>query len=156
MKPVAPIFLCVGLLACSHDKRPESAYEQQQAQKPAVQAQVLVSEPDEPLTPASGVGEARATSGQASTGSAVDSNDSGIDQGDTEADMVVTHDVREALLADPTLSFSAKSITIITRDGRVTLRGMVSTPQERAAVERIARRRPAVIQVDNEITTMIE
>jgi hypothetical protein len=157
MKPRALTLLCVGLLACSHDKqRPETAHEQQQAREPGAQAQMLRSESDEPLTPASGVGEPRATSGPALTDPQMAPNDSGIDQGVTAADMVVTRDVREALLSDPSLSFTAKSITIVTRDGRVTLRGMVNTKQERAAVERTARRTAGVLQVDNELGTMAD
>jgi osmotically-inducible protein OsmY len=155
MKPFVPILLCAGLLACSHDKPPESAYERQEP-KPAVQAQTLASESDERLTPASGVGEARTTAERTESGPGMGSNNAGIDQGDTEADMVVTRDVRESLLGDPSLSFTAKSVTIVTRDGRVTLRGMVNTIQERGAIERIARQAPGVRQVDNELGVMTE
>ena len=158
MKPPIPVLLCLGLLACSHDKRPESASDTQGAR--TYPTPMLASEPDEPLTPASGSGEARPTIGEAQTasepGSEATAHNAGINQGDTEADMAVTLRVRESLLQDPTLSFIAKSVTVVTRDGRVTLRGLVNTPQERTAVERIARKVGAVRQVDNELGVATE
>jgi osmotically-inducible protein OsmY len=151
MKPQVPVLLCLGLLACSHEKRPESAYATQGAR--TYSSPMLASEPDEPLTPASGVGEARPTSDEAArdTGSDMATNNAGINQGETEADMALSLRVREALLSDPNLSFIAKSITIISRDGRVTLRGLVNTQQERTLVERIALQIGPVVQVENDL-----
>jgi hyperosmotically inducible periplasmic protein len=153
MKLELPVLFCLGVLACSHDKRPESPYDTQGSR--AYSTPMLASEPDEPLTPASGVGEARPTTEEAQPSSESSSdaatNNAGINQGDTEADMALTLRVRESLLADPNLSFIAKSITIVARDGRVTLRGLVNTQQERAMVERIARQVGPVRQVENQL-----
>ncbi|HKY36667.1 MAG TPA: BON domain-containing protein [Polyangiaceae bacterium] len=160
MKPYAPVLFCLGVLACSHDQRSESAYDSESAwQSPTYSTRMLASEPDEALTPASGVGEARPTrEPQTSSDPASEAagNNAGINQGDTEADMAVTLRVRESLLQDPTLSFIAKSVTIITRDGRVTLRGLVNSPVERTAVERIARQVGPVRQVDSQLGVVTE
>jgi hypothetical protein len=151
MKLELPVLLCLGVLACSQEKRPESPYDAQGLRA----TPMLASETDEPLTPASGVGEARPTTEEAQPSSEASSdaatNNAGINQGDTEADMALTLRVRESLLADPNLSFIAKSITITARDGRVTLRGLVNTKQERTLVERIARQVGPVRQVENQL-----
>lgn len=63
-----------------------------------------------------------------------------MDQGPSEADRKITRDIRQAVMNDSTLSFTAKNVKIITIDGKVTLRGPVKTAAERTAIEAAARK----------------
>ncbi|RYD41529.1 MAG: BON domain-containing protein, partial [Verrucomicrobiaceae bacterium] len=56
-----------------------------------------------------------------------------VDQGNSAADLKTTKDLRSAVV-DADLSFNAKNIKIITNNGHVTLRGVVETKDEHAAV----------------------
>lgn len=62
-----------------------------------------------------------------------------MDQGPSEADRTMTQQIRQAVMRDKALSFTAKNVKIITIKGKVTLRGPVKTEAERAAVEADAR-----------------
>ncbi len=68
------------------------------------------------------------------------------------SDTELTRMVREKIMADNTLSAKAKNITIVTNSGRITLRGQVTTPQEKAKVEDIAKRTAGAMGVDNQTT----
>lgn len=73
------------------------------------------------------------------------------DQKENESDLKITQHVRQAVMADGSLSFTAKNVKIITQSGKVTLRGPVKTAQERDAIEAAARKVAGVTQVDNQI-----
>lgn len=60
------------------------------------------------------------------------------DQGNSEKDMQITKDIRSGIM-DADLSFNAKNIKIITRDGNVTLKGVVESHAEHQAILVIAR-----------------
>jgi hyperosmotically inducible protein len=62
-----------------------------------------------------------------------------MDQGPSAADRKITQRIRQAVMRDNTLSFTAKNVKIITINGKVTLRGAVKTEAERAAIEVEAR-----------------
>ena len=62
-----------------------------------------------------------------------------MDQGPSEADRTMTQQIRQAVMRDKALSFTAKNVKIITLRGKVTLRGAVKTEAERAAIEAEAR-----------------
>jgi hyperosmotically inducible periplasmic protein len=62
-----------------------------------------------------------------------------MDQGPSEADRTMTQQIRQAVMRDKTLSFTAKNVKIITIKGKVTLRGTVKTEAERTAIEAAAR-----------------
>jgi osmotically-inducible protein OsmY len=49
------------------------------------------------------------------------------DQGNSEADVEMTAKIRRAIVEDDNLSILAHNVTIITRDGKVTLRGDVGS-----------------------------
>jgi hypothetical protein len=66
-------------------------------------------------------------------------------------DMATTQKIRQALVADRSLSFDAQNVKITTDEGRVTLRGPVATQQERDAVESAAIRIVGPGQVDNQV-----
>lgn len=53
-----------------------------------------------------------------------------MDQGNSDADIKTTKDIRSAVVASDQLSFNAKNIKIITRDGKVTLKGVVADEAE--------------------------
>jgi hyperosmotically inducible protein len=74
-----------------------------------------------------------------------------LDQGQNETDLKITQQIRQAVMADGTLSFTAKNVKIITQNGKVTLRGPVNTAQERGAIEAAARKIAGAAQVDNQI-----
>jgi osmotically-inducible protein OsmY len=61
-----------------------------------------------------------------------------VDQGESEADLKVTQDIRQALMDDPTLSFTAKNVKVITYNGKVTLRGPVKSGSEQSRIVAIA------------------
>jgi len=54
-------------------------------------------------------------------------------------------------MGDSTLSFTAKNIKITCAGGKVTLRGPVKSPAERAAIEAAAQRVTGVSEVDNHL-----
>lgn len=63
-----------------------------------------------------------------------------MDQGGSESDRKITQQIRQDLMKDKSLSFTAKNVKVITINGKVTLRGPVKTEAERSAVEAAARR----------------
>ena len=73
------------------------------------------------------------------------------DQGNSQADIETTAKIRRAVVADDSLSVSAKNVTIVTRDGKVTLRGGVRSMEEKTSV---AAKAAAVAgsAVDNQLT----
>jgi hypothetical protein len=74
-----------------------------------------------------------------------------MDQKNNETDLKITQQIRQAVMADGSLSFSAKNVKIITQNGKVTLRGPVNTVEERNAIEAAARKVAGATQVDNQI-----
>jgi len=72
-----------------------------------------------------------------------------VDQGGSEADRKITQQVRQALVKDGSLSFTAKNVKIITVNGKVTLRGPVKTEQERATIDAAAKKIAGAGQVEN-------
>ena len=74
-----------------------------------------------------------------------------MDQGNGEVDIDLTQRIRKAVMADDSLSFTAKNAKIITRDGRVTLRGPVKSAAERDAIYKCAVSAAGVGRVTNEL-----
>jgi hyperosmotically inducible periplasmic protein len=74
-----------------------------------------------------------------------------MDQKNNETDLKVTQQIRQAVMADDSLSFTAKNVKIIAQNGKVTLRGPVKTAEERNAIEAAARKVAGVTHVDNQI-----
>jgi hyperosmotically inducible protein len=73
------------------------------------------------------------------------------DQGNGEQDLRITQQIRQAVMDDKSLSFTAKNVKIITVNGKVTLRGPVNSTQERSAIEAAARKVAGVSQVDSQL-----
>jgi osmotically-inducible protein OsmY len=74
-----------------------------------------------------------------------------LDQSNNEADLKITQQIRKSVMADGSLSFTAKNVKIITQNGHVTLRGPVKTEQERSAIEAAARQVAGATAIDNQI-----
>lgn len=57
-----------------------------------------------------------------------------MDQSDDKEDLALVQAIRKAVVADDTLSMTAKNVKIIVRDGKVILRGPVHDEAERKAI----------------------
>jgi len=62
------------------------------------------------------------------------------DQSNSAEDIKLTADIRKAVVADGSLSMTAKNIKIITANRVVTLRGPVNSAAEKAQIEKLARK----------------
>jgi hyperosmotically inducible protein len=67
-----------------------------------------------------------------------DSSKTPVDENDNPADVQRTADIRSKL-GEAELSADAKKVTIITEEGKVTLKGQVPSADEKSRVEAIAR-----------------
>gem|GEM_PF-712844 len=120
------------------------------------QAQATNPALDPPATNAAGMPAQNPTSG-APDNSRVNARDKDskaltpMDQGGSEADRNITQQIRQAVVKDGSLSFTAKNVKIITINGKVTLRGPVKSDAERASIEAAAKSAAGVTQVDNQL-----
>ena len=73
------------------------------------------------------------------------------DQSNSSADIKTTQAIRQALMKDGELSTTAKNIKVITANGHVTLRGPVTTAQEKAKIEQLAKSAAGGAQIDNQL-----
>ena len=60
------------------------------------------------------------------------------EQSESPSDRDLTRRIRSSLIKERNLSSNAKNIKVISRDGKVTLRGPVNSNQEKQAVENAA------------------
>jgi hyperosmotically inducible periplasmic protein len=74
-----------------------------------------------------------------------------MSQGNSQADLKMTQQIRQAVMADDSLSFSAKNVKIITANGKVTLRGVVMSDEERKTIDDEARKVAGESNVDDQI-----
>lgn len=61
------------------------------------------------------------------------------DQGSSTSDLEITRTLRQKLASDKTLSTMGKNVTIVTRNGLVTVRGTVSSQNEQNKIQQLAR-----------------
>ena len=73
------------------------------------------------------------------------------DQSNSSADLKITQAIRQALMKEPSLSTTAKNIKVITADGHVTVRGPVTTTQEKAKIDQLARSAAGGAQIDDQL-----
>ena len=73
------------------------------------------------------------------------------DQSSDPADVELTRRIREAVVADKSLSTNAHNVKIITINGMVTLRGPVSSAQEKTKVAATAQNVAGTKKVDNQL-----
>lgn len=85
------------------------------------------------------------------TGRNVDEGAPGVpsvmEQGQSGPDLEITQTIRQAIVADETLSMNAKNVKVITRNGEVALRGPVENAAEKDAIRRIAEQTAGVTRV---------
>jgi len=74
-----------------------------------------------------------------------------MDQGGSVADRKITQQIRQDLMSDKSLSFTAKNVKVITINGKVTLRGPVKSSGEKAKIAALAQRISGVTNVDNQL-----
>jgi sporulation protein YlmC with PRC-barrel domain len=74
-----------------------------------------------------------------------------LDQGNSQADLDLTAQIRKEIVAADDMSVNAKNCKIITRDGRVTLRGPVNSDAEKNRIADIANRIARDGKVDNQL-----
>jgi hyperosmotically inducible periplasmic protein len=73
------------------------------------------------------------------------------DQSESEADRTISQNVRQAVVADDSVSTNGKNVKIITIDGTVTLRGPVKSEQEKTNIGAKAQQVAGVKRVDNQL-----
>jgi sporulation protein YlmC with PRC-barrel domain len=83
------------------------------------------------------------------------SNVTPLDQGNSQADIDTTAQIRKEIIADNEMSTNAKNVKIITMDGRVTLRGPVNSEEEKRQIGDIANRIAQSSNVDNQLEVQI-
>jgi hypothetical protein len=74
-----------------------------------------------------------------------------IDQGNNEADTKITAEIRQRIVDTPDMSVNARNVKVITLNGKVTLRGPVSTEAERDTIAKIATNVAGEGKVDNQL-----
>lgn len=74
-----------------------------------------------------------------------------FDQSESTADRTITQRIRQALIADDSLSTNAKNIKIITINGVVTLRGPVASFQEKDAIAQKINNIDGIAKLDNQL-----
>jgi osmotically-inducible protein OsmY len=74
-----------------------------------------------------------------------------LDQGNSQADVDTTAQIRKEIMADSGMTTNAKNVKIITLNGHVTLRGPVNTADEKVRIGEIADRIASAGNVDNEL-----
>jgi hypothetical protein len=74
-----------------------------------------------------------------------------LDQGNNQADVNITAQIRKEILATDNMSVNARNVKIITLNGRVTLRGPVNTIEEKNLIGDIANRIVTADNVDNQL-----
>jgi hyperosmotically inducible periplasmic protein len=74
-------------------------------------------------------------------------------QSNQPSDITITRNIRRAVVKDQSLSTAAHNVTIITKDGKVTLKGKVNSEAEKQTVESAAANVAGQGNVDNQLTT---
>jgi osmotically-inducible protein OsmY len=74
-----------------------------------------------------------------------------LDQGNSSAETIITANVRKGMMDEPSLSFTAKNVKVVTTGTRVTLRGPVKNAAEKTLIASVATRTTGVSDVDNQL-----
>jgi hyperosmotically inducible periplasmic protein len=75
-----------------------------------------------------------------------------MQQSNKASDIKTTAEIRRALINNKSLSVRAHNVTIITQDGKVTLKGAVTSADEKQTVESAAARVAGTGNVDDQLT----
>ena len=73
------------------------------------------------------------------------------DQSNSPEDLKITAAIRRAVVADDSLSTTAKNVKIITANEMVTLRGPVNTAEEKTKIEQLAQSAAGTAKIDNQL-----
>lgn len=73
------------------------------------------------------------------------------DQSESEPDRTISQNIRQAVVADDSVSTNGKNVKIVTVDGVVTLRGPVKSEQEKTNIGAKAQQIAGVKKVDNQL-----
>jgi len=74
-----------------------------------------------------------------------------LNQGNSKADIDTTAQIRKGILDLDDISVNAKNVKVITKEGRVTLRGPVDTAEEKRLIGEIANRAVTSENADNQL-----
>lgn len=74
-----------------------------------------------------------------------------MDQGNSASETQITAAIRKSIVANKSLSFTAKNVKIITNGTKVTLRGPVKNDQEKSTIEAAAKQAAGVTTVDDQL-----
>ncbi|HEV8112339.1 MAG TPA: BON domain-containing protein [Planctomycetota bacterium] len=74
-----------------------------------------------------------------------------IDQSESSEDRALTQAVRQSLMEDASLSLNAKNVKVVSRDGKVTLRGVVESQAEKASIESKVKALAGVAECDDQL-----
>ncbi|MBN8555396.1 MAG: BON domain-containing protein [Deltaproteobacteria bacterium] len=85
------------------------------------------------------------------SGASIFANINASDQKNNKADIDLSAKIRRDIMNNDDLSFNAKNIKIITRDGNVTLKGDVNNVSERSWIEQRAQAIAGEENVKNEL-----
>jgi len=98
------------------------------------------------------------TSGESVVGGPGTGGSSGTstEQGTSSTDRTTTARIRRAIMDDDSLSYTAKNVQIVTRNGNITLRGQVMSDKERWEIERITRGYAGSGKVENDLSIKSE
>lgn len=80
--------------------------------------------------------------------------DPALDRAETSSDAESVREIRALLAADKSLSATARKVMITANNGRVRLTGPVNTAEERATIERAARKAANVVDVKNQLVVL--
>lgn len=72
-------------------------------------------------------------------------------QMENKTDLEITRKIRKSLTDDKTLSSYAKNVKIISRNGKVTLKGPVNTEEEKSKIDGLAKSAAGADNVTNQI-----
>lgn len=79
-----------------------------------------------------------------------DKNLTPMDQMNNKSDLNVTQEIRQALMKGE-FSMDAQNIKVITRNGKVTLRGPVKTAAELERINALVKAMPGIKSIDNQL-----
>jgi hyperosmotically inducible protein len=74
-----------------------------------------------------------------------------LDQGNSQADLDTTAQIRKEIIAGQSMSLNARNVKIVTKNGQVSLRGPVNTAEEKRLIGDIAGRIVRSENVDNQL-----
>ncbi|MDQ8204729.1 BON domain-containing protein [Pelagicoccus sp. SDUM812003] len=78
-----------------------------------------------------------------------------MDQGNSKADTATTASIRKEINATQNPSINGKNVKVITKDGKVTLRGPVNSAEEKRLIGEIANRIARAANVDNQLEVAV-